>query len=105
MAQATPETRPEAEIAGYRDVLARIYTGQVSLPLTTDLILALHADLYTYVPGQGGSENNKIISLPKSSYPTNGMPVNVTAYAGGGDLPVKPTMKSAVERWGSWLLR
>ena len=54
MAQATPETRPEAEIAGYRDVLARIHTGQVSLPLTPDLILALHADLYTYVPGQGG---------------------------------------------------
>lgn len=54
MAQAIPETRPEAEIAGYRDVLARIHTGQVSLPLTTDLILALHADLYAYVPGQGG---------------------------------------------------
>jgi Fic family protein len=54
MAEATPETRPEAEIAGYRDVLARIHTGQVSLPLTPESILALHADLYTYLPDEGG---------------------------------------------------
>ena len=54
MADATPETRPEAEIAGYRDVLARIHTGQVGLPLTPESILAMHADLYAYVPGEGG---------------------------------------------------
>jgi Fic family protein len=54
MAQAEPETRPESEIAGYRDVLARIHTGQVGLPLTPESILALHADLYTYIPGEGG---------------------------------------------------
>ena len=54
MAQAAPETRPEAEIAGYRDVLARIHTGQVGLPLTPESILALHADLYIYLPGEGG---------------------------------------------------
>jgi Fic family protein len=54
MAQAEPETRPESEIAGYRDVLARIHTDQGGLPLTPDSILALHADLYTYVPGEGG---------------------------------------------------
>ena len=55
MAQAEPETRPESEIAGYRDVLACVHTGQVGLPLTPDSILALHADLYTYVPGEGGN--------------------------------------------------
>jgi len=54
MAQAAPETRPEAEIAGYRDVLARIHKGQVGLPLAPESILALHADLYTYLPGEGG---------------------------------------------------
>jgi hypothetical protein len=32
MAQAIPETRSESEVAGYRDVLARIHMGQVSLP-------------------------------------------------------------------------
>ncbi|MGA9349842.1 MAG: Fic family protein [Anaerolineae bacterium] len=54
MAQAVPQTRSESEIAGYRDVLARIHTGQVSLPLTPDAIRALHADLYAYLPGEGG---------------------------------------------------
>jgi Fic family protein len=54
MAQAEPETRPESEIAGYRDVLTRIHTRQVGLPLTPESILALHADLYTYIPGEGG---------------------------------------------------
>ncbi len=54
MAQAPPETRPESEIAGYRDVLARIHTGQVESSLTPESILALHADLYTYVRGEGG---------------------------------------------------
>lgn len=54
MAQASPETRPESEIAGYRDVLARIHTGQIGLPLTPESIMALHADLYAYIPGEGG---------------------------------------------------
>jgi len=54
MAQAVPQTRSESEIAGYRDVLARIHTGQVGLPLMPDTIRALHADLYAYLPGEGG---------------------------------------------------
>ena len=44
MAQAAPQTRSESEIAGYRDVLARIHTGQLTLPITPDSIRALHAD-------------------------------------------------------------
>jgi hypothetical protein len=31
------------------------YAGEEGLPLTPDFILALHADLYTYVPGEGGN--------------------------------------------------
>lgn len=54
MSQETPQTRSESEIAGYRDVLARIHTGQISLPLTPEGICALHADLYSYLPGEGG---------------------------------------------------
>lgn len=54
MAQATPQTRSESEIAGYRDVLARIHTGQAGLPLTPDTLRALHADMYAYLPGEGG---------------------------------------------------
>jgi len=55
MAQAVPETRSESKVAGYRDVLERIHTGQVGLPLTPDTIRALHADLYAYLPGEGGT--------------------------------------------------
>jgi Fic family protein len=54
MAHATPETRSEGEIAGYRDVLARTHTSQVHLPLMPDSVRALHADLYAYLPGEGG---------------------------------------------------
>lgn len=54
MAKAAPQTRPEGEIAGYRDVLARIHAGQLGLPLTLDKIRALHADMYAYLPGEGG---------------------------------------------------
>ena len=55
MAQATPETRSEGEIAGYRDVLARIHTEPVPLPLAPDAIRALHADMYAYLPSEGGT--------------------------------------------------
>jgi len=55
MAQAVPETRSESEVAGYRDVLARIHTSQAGPPLTPDVIRALHADMYAYLPGEGGA--------------------------------------------------
>jgi len=55
MAQAVPETRSESEVAGYRDVLARIHTGQAGPPLTPNAIRALHADMYAYLPGEGGA--------------------------------------------------
>jgi len=55
MAEAVPQTRPEGEIAGYRDVLARIHAGQIDLLLTPDKIRALHADMYAYLPGEGGA--------------------------------------------------
>ena len=35
-------------------MLARTHTGQVGLPLTPESILVLDADLYAYVPGEGG---------------------------------------------------
>ncbi len=54
MAQAVPQTRSESEIAGYRDVLARIHTGQLTLPITPNSLRTLHADLYAYLPGEGG---------------------------------------------------
>jgi Fic family protein len=63
MAHAVPQTRPESEIAGYRDVLARIHTGQIKLPVTPDSIRSMHAGIYAYLPGEGGQwkERDNII--------------------------------------------
>lgn len=55
MADAEPQTRPESEIAGYRNVLARIHAGSLVPPVTPDLIRELHADIYAYLPGEGGN--------------------------------------------------
>ncbi|MBN1919639.1 MAG: Fic family protein [Anaerolineae bacterium] len=54
MSQEAPQTRSESEIAGYRDVLARVHTGQIAMPLTPESIRALHAELYAFLPGEGG---------------------------------------------------
>lgn len=54
MADAVPQTRPESEIAGYRNVLAQIHAERISLPLTPDKIQAVHAGIYAYLPGEGG---------------------------------------------------
>ena len=54
MTQAEPQTRAESEIAGYRDMLARIHTGQIKPPITPDSIRSMHAGMYAYLPGEGG---------------------------------------------------
>jgi Fic family protein len=54
MADATPQTRSESEIAGYRNVLAQIHAGRFGLPLTSDVIRAIHSGIYAYLPGEGG---------------------------------------------------
>jgi len=54
IAQAVPETRFESKVAGYRDALERVHTGQVGPPFTPDRFRALHDHLYAYLPGEGG---------------------------------------------------
>lgn len=48
-----PQTRSEAEIAGYRDVLKTIHEHHEHMRLTPSLILQLHRDLMKYT-GAGG---------------------------------------------------
>ncbi|MCL6446284.1 MAG: Fic family protein [Alicyclobacillus sp.] len=48
-----PQTRSEAEIAGYRDVLKMIHEHHEYMRLTPNLILQLHRDLMKYT-GTGG---------------------------------------------------
>jgi Fic family protein len=49
-----PANRSEQEIAGYRDVLNTIHTNFAEMPLTSNLVLQLHRDLFQFVPGGGG---------------------------------------------------
>lgn len=51
--EATPRTRSEAEIAGYRDVLRMIHDSHENMKLTPSLILHMHRDLMRYT-GTGG---------------------------------------------------
>jgi len=58
-----PANRSEQEIAGYRDVLNTIHTNSADMPLTSNLVLQLHRDLFQFVPGGGGrwkATNNDI---------------------------------------------
>ena len=97
MAQAVPETRSESKVAGYRDVLAHIHAGQVGLPLTPGTIRALYADLYAYLPGEGGAEggawrqrDNVIWQVPpdgQSPEPAAGRQVKHFAPLPAGDVP------------------
>lgn len=46
--KATPRTRNEQEIAGYRDVLATIHESYDFIPVKPSIILQLHRDLYKF---------------------------------------------------------
>lgn len=51
---ARPETRSEAEIAGYKEVLNTIHSNALNIPRTTSVILQFHRDLYKHLEGRGG---------------------------------------------------
>jgi len=50
----TPANRPEAEIAGYRDVLNTIHGSYAHIPFKDSIILQLHRDLMKYAGKEGG---------------------------------------------------
>jgi len=50
-----PENRSEQEIAGYRDVLNTIHGSYSDIPLTPNIVLQLHRDLFQFTTDQGGS--------------------------------------------------
>ncbi len=49
-----PRNRSEQEIAGYRDALNLLHQSARDMPLTTNVILQLHATVYRYLPQRGG---------------------------------------------------
>lgn len=61
---ATPMSRSEQEVAGYRDTLALIHENAEHMPFTQGTVLQLHGILYRYMPQPGGhwkASNNDII--------------------------------------------
>lgn len=56
---STPRNRNEQEIAGYRDVLATIHENYEYIPITSNTLLQLHRDLYSFfASGSGGQWKN-----------------------------------------------
>ena len=57
--KATPRSRSEKEIAGYRDVLTTIHENYDYITPRSNVILQLHRDLYAYSPSSiGGTYKN-----------------------------------------------
>ena len=57
--KATPRSRSEKEIAGYRDVLTTIHENYYYITPRANVILQLHRDLYAYSPSSiGGTYKN-----------------------------------------------
>lgn len=61
---ATPKSRSEQEVAGYRDALGLIHENAEQMPFSEGTILQLHSILYRYMPQPGGhwkATNNDIV--------------------------------------------
>src|SRR3970282_604063 len=52
--RAKPRDRPEQEVAGYRDVLAKIHMDPGRVKLSTDLIRGWHREMYGYTEEKAG---------------------------------------------------
>jgi Fic family protein len=52
--KTTPKDRSEEEIAGYRKVLDTIHSSAEHIPLTTNVVLQLHRDVFAFSPVPGG---------------------------------------------------
>ncbi|MDA8328734.1 MAG: Fic family protein [Betaproteobacteria bacterium] len=76
---ASPKSRSEQEIAGYRDALALVHEPAEHMPFSENMIMQLHAMLYRYMPQPGGhwkASNNDIIEKhPDSSSQMRFQPV------------------------------
>ena len=56
MEKAAPASRNEREIAGYRDVLATIHEAHDTIPVSPNVILQLHRNLYSFQASSFGGQ-------------------------------------------------
>ncbi|OIO01900.1 cell filamentation protein Fic [Candidatus Desantisbacteria bacterium CG_4_10_14_0_8_um_filter_48_22] len=77
---AQPRTRPEQEIAGYRDALNLIHSGYKDIPVSEETILKLHSMIYRYTAVQSGAWkkwDNEIVEIkPNGSKTVRFRPVS-----------------------------
>lgn len=52
------ENRSEGEIMGYKEVLELIHTSAENIPLSSNVVLQLHRELYKFIATEGGSWKN-----------------------------------------------
>lgn len=94
--KAEPRNRNESEIAGYRDVLTLIHESYDHIPISTNIIVQLHRDLYHYsgsslggkyksvdniIEEKDGSGNSFVRFMPVSAFETpQAMENMISAY-------------------------
>lgn len=75
-----PENRPESEVVGYRDVLARIHTSFDRFSITPETILGIHGDMlrHTDLPAGNWKKRDNTIEeqLPDGRWVTRFVPVS-----------------------------
>lgn len=78
--KTTPKDRPEAEVVGYRDVLARIHTSFERFSITPETILRIHGDMLrsTDLPAGVWKKRDNTIEerLPNGHWITRFIPVS-----------------------------
>ncbi|MGH9427005.1 MAG: Fic family protein, partial [Terriglobia bacterium] len=78
--KTTPKNRPEAEVVGYRDVLARIHTSFERFQITPETILKIHGDMLrrTDLPAGAWKTRDNTIEerLPDGRWITRFVPVS-----------------------------
>lgn len=78
--KATPKNRPEAEVMGYRDVLAKIHTSFQRIEITPEAILKMHKEMFrrTALPAGGWKQRDNSIEerLPDGRWITRFAPAS-----------------------------
>jgi Fic family protein len=67
--KTTPKDRSEGEIAGYRKALDTIHASARHIPLTSNVVLQFHRDIYAFSPTPGGrfkSTQNEVARFDSS---------------------------------------
>lgn len=87
--KTTPTNRSEQEIAGYRNVLNTIHSGFEHIPVTSNIVLQFHRDIYALSAIPGGSfkatENEIAVIYPDGSKVVRFKPISALETPGAMD--------------------